>query len=72
MEIRLFASLRDKYTVPDSFTLVETCSIREILRRLGIPEGMAAILLLNGKHAELSAFVSPADTLAIFPPLGGG
>jgi sulfur-carrier protein len=72
VEIKLFASLRDKYRVPDNFILIEPCSIQEILRRLGIPEKMAAILMINGKHAELSDFVSPSDTLAIFPPIGGG
>jgi molybdopterin converting factor small subunit len=72
MGIRLFATLRDAYPVPEDFTLAESQSIREILKQLGIPEKKASILFINGRHAELTDLVSPGDTLAIFPPIGGG
>lgn len=72
MNIKLFAGLRDTYPVPEGFQLDAPAPVSEVLRRLKIPESKAAIVMINGKHAAMSTLVSPSDTLAVFPPLGGG
>jgi molybdopterin converting factor small subunit len=72
MEIRLFATLRTKYTVPEGFTLAKPTPVREVLSQLGIPEGKASIVFINGKHAVMDDDVQPDDTMSVFPPIGGG
>jgi sulfur-carrier protein len=39
---------------------------------LGIPIEEIGVLLVGGRHAELTYAPKPDDTIAIFPLLGGG
>jgi molybdopterin converting factor small subunit len=43
-----------------------------ILDALGIPRDEIGILMVAGRHAELDHQPAPGDTVAIFPPVGGG
>lgn len=72
IEIKLFATLGKVYTVPDDIDLGKARSLREILDDLNIPAQKVAVALVCGRHAELSDTVTPGDTLALFPPIGGG
>ena len=46
--------------------------VMSIVQDLGISEKEAALVLVNGRHADLSTQLSDQDVLAIFPPIGGG
>jgi molybdopterin converting factor small subunit len=72
IEVKLFATLRKKFPVPDSVEFNNCCSVDEILRTLRIPAEKVSIALINGRHAELADAVKPGDTLSLFPPIGGG
>ncbi len=72
VEIKLFANLRKLYKKEARIVLSGQQSIREVLERLTIPEEKVAIIFVNGTHAGLEDTVSPGDSLALFPPIGGG
>jgi molybdopterin converting factor small subunit len=72
IEVKLFATLRKKFPVPESVEFRKSCSVGKILQTLGIPAEKVSIALVNGRHAELEDSVKPGDTLALFPPIGGG
>jgi molybdopterin converting factor small subunit len=70
--IKVFATLR-KFRVPEAEEeFPQEASVAEILDGIGIPEEKAAVIFINGRHGELTFVPSDGDTLAIFPPVGGG
>jgi molybdopterin converting factor small subunit len=70
--VKLFASLRkDRFSV-DDFEYQEGATVGHILVSLHIPEEEAAIIFINGRHAEPASPLKEGDLLAIFPPVGGG
>ena len=46
--------------------------IQDILNGLAIPVSEAAIIFVNGRHANPEDDLHHADTVSIFPPIGGG
>jgi sulfur-carrier protein len=70
--MKLFATLREgRFSVREQ-DLSEGTAIRDVLALFSIPEQQATLLLVNGRHAELTRTLSEGDVLAIFPPVGGG
>jgi molybdopterin synthase sulfur carrier subunit len=70
--VKLFASLRkDRFAVDDR-EYQEGATVGHILASLTIPEEEAAIIFINGRHAEPDSPLKEGDLLAIFPPVGGG
>ena len=77
VEVKLFATLA-KYLpggedggsataeVPDGST------VGQLIRRLGIPDGMPRIVLINGLDADPEQPLHDGDALSVFPPLAGG
>ena len=47
-----------------------TCN--RIIRDIGIPEKEVKLIFVNGRHASLEDQLADGDTLALFPPIGGG
>jgi molybdopterin converting factor small subunit len=39
---------------------------------IGIPEKEVRLIFVNGRHASLEDRLAEGDTLALFPPVGGG
>lgn len=70
--IRLFATLRQNRGKTLELELPAGAAIEQALKELGIAECDAAILLRNGRHAQLTDRLQAGDTLSIFPPVGGG
>lgn len=72
IKVKLFATLRTgRFDISD-FKLDEGTTVMEVLKLLKIDEKEAAIIFLNGVHADMDARLSSGDELAIFPPIGGG
>ena len=46
--------------------------IKEVLHRLGIPEGEVKIIMVNGKHASLDSELEGNERVGLFPAVGGG
>lgn len=70
--VKLFASLRKGRFDIREFDLPEDAKTLDVLKLTGIPESEAALIFINNLHAELDAILNDCDTLALFPPVGGG
>ena len=77
IEVKLFASLRD-YLPKGSerfsckMEIGGQTRIQDILVRLGIPEEMPKIILVNGVHGKKEQILKEGDVLSVFPPVAGG
>jgi sulfur-carrier protein len=47
-------------------------TVGDIVDALGIARDEIGLLMVSGRHAELDQQPAPGDTVAIFPPVGGG
>jgi sulfur-carrier protein len=70
--VKLFATLRHGRFDQSVIEGGEDMMVRHVVALLNIPEKEAAILFINSRHAELDTVLHEGDTLAIFPPVGGG
>ncbi len=70
--VKLFASLRkDRFDIENRiYRPGLTC--RQIIEKIGIPENEVRLIFINGRHASLDDQLADGDTLALFPPIGGG
>jgi len=77
VEVKLFATLASY--LPDagegSSALIEVppgTTVDQVTRRLGIPDAMPRITLVNGRDAGPEQPLHDGDALSVFPPLAGG
>lgn len=72
IKVKLFASLRTgRFDIADR-ACSEGSAVRDVLREISVPEKEAAIIFVNGRHAEPGAELKDGDTLSVFPLIGGG
>lgn len=70
--VRLFATLRQGRFDQETMDCDEASRVADITRKLAIPEKEAAIIFINNRHADLDTVLHENDTIALFPPIGGG
>ncbi len=70
--IKLFATLRKGRFEAAKRGFKKGSTVDSVRRSLGISKKDAAIVLINGIHAEGGRKLQEGDVLAIFPPSGGG
>ena len=70
-KIKLFATLRTGRFEVSEMELSDGTTIHSLISSLGIGVNEAAIIFINGIHAELDTVIKPGDDVAIFPPIGG-
>jgi molybdopterin synthase sulfur carrier subunit len=70
--INLFATLRNNRFDTAHREFKEGTTVLDVLTDLAIPENEAAIIFVNGRHADPDHVMIDGDTLSIFPPIGGG
>ena len=70
--VKLFATLRRGRFDQDMIEGNEGMVVHNVVTMLNIPEKEAAIIFVNSRHAEFGTVLKEGDTLAIFPPVGGG
>jgi sulfur-carrier protein len=77
VEVRLFATLT-AFLPPESrdgvaiLQVSEGSTIRDVVRRLGIPADLERVTLVNGRDSGPDDPLHPDDVLTVFPPLAGG
>ena len=70
--IKLFAALRKgRFNIETEDFPIGT-TVGEVIRLLDISEKEITLAFVNGRHAELDTKLMEGDTLALFPPVGGG
>jgi molybdopterin converting factor small subunit len=78
IQIFLFSSLRryvprsERRLDKNRWKVDEGTTAARIVEMLEIPEEMAAILLVNGRRADMERVLHEGDVLAVFPPMVGG
>ena len=70
--IKLFATLRQGRFSVQARELEAGTTVGMVVGELGIPEREAALIFVNGRHENLATKLADGDTLALFPPVGGG
>ncbi len=78
VELRLFASLRDRLPREargrTTLTLPRGSSVGDVVQRFRIPPELAHLVLINGINIEgdLERVLQSGDEISIFPPVAGG
>nr|WP_040412535.1 MoaD/ThiS family protein [Desulfosporosinus sp. OT] len=70
--IKLFATFRDGRFKVEERDLPEGSCVFNVLQPLSIKPEEIAICFINGKDANENSVLKDGDTLALFPPVGGG
>ncbi len=70
--IKLFATLREGRFSSDTRDVSGGSTAGDVIRQLAIGEEQAALILVNGKHGDINTVLSEGDSVAVFPPIGGG
>jgi sulfur carrier protein len=70
--VKLFATFRDgRFEVEERELPVES-RVLDLLVPLSINPEEIAIYLVNGRNVNEKHFLKDGDTIALFPPVGGG
>ena len=70
--VKLFATLRkDRFDEKD-LELPDGVTAGEIIDMIAIPPTEVTLIFINGRHSMPEAKLVEGDTLALFPPIGGG
>jgi sulfur-carrier protein len=72
VKVKLFAGLQKGRFDSGELEFPDETRIRNVLEIIGVPESEAALIFVNNTHAELDFVLKDGDTLAFFPPVGGG
>lgn len=70
--VKLFATFRDGRFKVEEMDLPEESRVLDVLAPLNILPEEIAICLANGRNVDEKHVLKDGDTLAIFPPVGGG
>jgi sulfur-carrier protein len=70
--VKLFASLRTGRSDVQALEVPDASTPRYVIERLAIPEKEVTLIFVNGRHGEPDTALADGDTVALFPPVGGG
>jgi sulfur-carrier protein len=70
--MRLYATLREGHAPEESLELPPGTSVSAVIKELRIPESVVTLIFVNGRHASPDTTLDEGDTVALFPPIGGG
>ncbi len=70
--VRLFATLGRNRQEEETLWFEPGTTARDVLKTLDIPEDRVTLIFINGRHAEPDQELKEGDTIAFFPPVGGG
>lgn len=70
--VKLFATFRDGRFKVEERDLPEGSQVLDLLVPLRILPEEIAICLVNGRNVDEKHILRDGDTLALFPPVGGG
>lgn len=70
--VKLFATLRkDRFDEKD-LELPDGMTAGKIIDMLALPPTEVTLIFINGRHSVPETKLADGDTLALFPPIGGG
>lgn len=75
VKVNAFANLRDYAPGgrgPAELSLPSEAAIADLLAALGVPDGVEAVILVNGRRADAATGLNDGDIVTLFPPMEGG
>ena len=70
--IKLFAILREgRFDITTGEFPIGTI-VNGVIKRIGIPENEVILICVNNRHGRRDKKLVDGDTIALFPPVGGG
>jgi len=72
MKVKLFATLMEKHGKVAEVSWYEGMTGYTLFKDLDIAEEHVSIFLINGLNSAPDTLIKEDDTVALFPPLGGG
>jgi len=70
--VKLFATLRENRFDEKEIEFHDGTTAGEIISAIGIPPTEVTLIFINGRHSSSETALIDGDTLALFPPIGGG
>jgi molybdopterin converting factor small subunit len=70
--VKLFAGLEAGRAPVQSMELAPGTTVAGLQEMLAIAPGAVTLHFVNGRHADPGTVLRDGDTLACFPPVGGG
>lgn len=52
--------------------LPEGSSVKDLVRKLGVPEELASVVIVSDANVDLSHVLQDGDRVTLIPPLAGG
>ncbi|HEX9291134.1 MAG TPA: MoaD/ThiS family protein [Anaeromyxobacteraceae bacterium] len=72
VNVKLFATFQKGRFERSTLECEPGTALGTLVDGLGIPRDEIGVLLVGGRHVELSYAAAAGDTISIFPLLGGG
>ena len=72
IRIKLFATLRQGRFEERLVEMAQGATVAEAIASLDIPDREVKVVFVNNRHAARDRELGEGDTLALFPPIGGG
>jgi sulfur-carrier protein len=72
VRVKLFATLQTGRFIEEARQLAPGTTVEQLIKDLAIPTGEATLIFVNGRHVETDVRLKEGDTVALFPPIGGG
>ncbi|MEN6615444.1 MAG: MoaD/ThiS family protein [Syntrophorhabdus sp.] len=70
--VKLFATLQvGRFEIKED-QFEDGTTVKEIMGRYSLSQTQVLLVLVNGRHAAFETVISDGDTVALFPPIGGG
>jgi len=70
--IKLFATLLQFGPPEQESEVADNCSVAEVIEKIGIPDNIPLLRIVNGVHVDPGHRLGEGDVLALFPPIAGG
>ena len=71
LTVKLFATFREGRFDVRRREYAEGTTVARVISDLGLQE-KASIIFVNNRHGSSDSVLEDGDTLALFPPIGGG
>jgi len=75
VHVSLFANLRDYSPAGEGsfdLRLAAGATVADLVAALHIPPVVQAVVLVNGRRADLDTVLNAGDSVTLFPPMEGG
>ncbi len=70
--VRLYANLREGHEPEEEVEMPPGATVAALISMLRVPESAVTLLFVNGLHAAPDTALREGDSIALFPPVGGG